>query len=375
MVSGMKNVLLVFGTRPEAIKMAPAIKALQRQTARANVGVCVTAQHREMLDQVLAFFNIVPQYDLDLMQQGQSLFGLTAAIIKGMEGVLADFQPDIVLVHGDTTTSMAVALAAYYAKVPVAHVEAGLRTYDRYSPFPEEINRQLTGRIATYHFAPTEGAKAHLLREGVPSSTVFVTGNTVVDACKSAKQALTSYTDAEISGLAGLLSTDRKCILVTAHRRENQESGIWNICNALLRLAKRSDVQLVFPVHRNPAVRDVVNAMLTGTPNISLIDPLGYPAFMWLMLQSYCIISDSGGIQEEATVMGKPVLVMRDVSERPEAIVSGSVKLVGTDTERIYGAAVELLDDIEAYQRMTATSNVYGDGKSAERIADIVLNL
>lgn len=355
--------------------MAPVIQAFRKAEITSEIAVCVTAQHREMLDQVLAFFSISPRYDLNVMQQGQSLFGLTTAIIQGMEHVLSDFRPDIVLVHGDTTTSMAVALASYYAKVPVAHVEAGLRTYQRYSPFPEEINRQLTGRLATYHFAPTDRARKHLLEEGVPSSAIYVTGNTVVDACLRAQQVLKRYMDDEIGEVDRVLANDRQCILVTAHRRENHDSGLRNICHALRRLAGRPDVQLIFPVHRNPAVRQVISAELSGVANIALIDPLGYPAFMWLMLRSHSIISDSGGIQEEATVLGKPVLVMRDVSERPEAVISGSVKLVGTDAERIYAAAITLLDDKEAYGRMAGTSSVYGDGKSAERIADIVLNL
>ncbi len=371
----MKRILLVFGTRPEAIKMAPVIKALSRYETAMDVGVCVTAQHREMLDQVLGFFDVKPQFDLDLMQQNQSLFELTADIIKRMEGVLADFRPDMVLVHGDTSTSMAAALASHYAKVPVGHVEAGLRTYQRYAPFPEEMNRQLTGKLATYHFAPTEGAKANLLGEGVPPSSIFVTGNTVVDALHWSSEALNHYQDKEITALKGLVSANKKCILVTAHRRENQDIGLHNICDALVLLAGHPDTQIVFPVHRNPAVRKIVFERLSHIDNISLTDPLGYPAFIWLMLQAHFIISDSGGIQEESAVLGKPVLVMRDFSERPEAIGTGSMKLVGTDTDRIYLEAMALLDDDAAYQHMATKSMVYGDGHSAERIGRIIADL
>ncbi|MFB2119333.1 non-hydrolyzing UDP-N-acetylglucosamine 2-epimerase [Parapedobacter sp. 2B3] len=370
-----KRVLLVFGTRPEAIKMAPVIRALSKYGSAMDVGVCVTAQHREMLDQVLGFFGVKPQFDLDLMQQNQSLFGLTADIIKRMELVLDDFQPDIVLVHGDTSTSMAVSLASYYAKVPVGHVEAGLRTYQRYSPFPEEMNRQLTGKLATYHFAPTEGAKANLLGEGIPSSSIFVTGNTVVDALHWSSETLNYYQDEEIAALKALLSPARKCILVTAHRRENQAAGLHRICDALALLAARPDMQILFPVHRSPAVREIVYERLSHIENIKLIEPLGYPAFIWLMLQVYFIISDSGGIQEESSVLGKPVLVMRDFSERPEAIGVGSMKLVGTDTDRIYQEAIALLDNDLTYQRMATKSMVYGDGHSADRIARIIADL
>ncbi len=352
--------------------MAPVVKALSTYGAAMDVGVCVTAQHREMLDQVLDFFEVKPQFDLNLMQRNQSLFGLTAAIIKQMEGVLRDFRPDIVLVHGDTSTSMVASLAAYYAKIPVGHVEAGLRTYQRYAPFPEEMNRQLTGRLATYHFAPTEGAKANLLGEGIPSSSIFVTGNTVVDALHWSSEALSHYQDEEIAALKASVIPDKKCILVTAHRRENQATGLHHICEALALLAGHPDAQIVFPVHRNPAVRKIVYERLSAVDNIKLIDPLGYPAFVWLMLQAHFIISDSGGIQEESAVLGKPVLVMRDFSERPEAIGTGSMKLVGTDTDRIYREARTLLDDGAAYQRMATKSMVYGDGRSADRIARII---
>ncbi|MEC3879542.1 non-hydrolyzing UDP-N-acetylglucosamine 2-epimerase [Parapedobacter sp. 10938] len=371
----MKRILLVFGTRPEAIKMAPVIMALSKYQTAIEVGVCVTAQHREMLDQVLGFFDVKPQFDLNLMQQNQSLFGLTADIIKRMESVLHEFRPDMVLVHGDTSTSMAASLASHYAKIPVGHVEAGLRTYQRYAPFPEEMNRQLTGKLATYHFAPTEGAKANLLSEGIPSTSIFVTGNTVVDALYWSSKALEHYEDDEIAALKALVNRNKKCVLVTAHRRENQETGLYNICDALVRLAAHPDTEIVFPVHRNPVVRKIVYERLAHIDNIKLIDPLGYPAFIWLMLEAHFIISDSGGIQEESAVLGKPVLVMRDFSERPEAIGAGSMKLVGTDKDRIYNEAMALLDDDVAYQRMATKSSVYGDGQSADRIAGIIADL
>lgn len=371
----MKRILLVFGTRPEAIKMAPIVKALAQYDSKVEVGVCVTAQHRQMLDQVLDFFSIEPRFDLDLMREGQSLYRLTADIMVGMEGVLKTFRPHFVLVHGDTTTSAVSSLAAYYAQIPVGHVEAGLRTYRRYAPFPEEINRQLTGRIASYHFAPTEAARKNLLSESVPDETIFVTGNTVIDALYWAKKMLKNYSDSEIDMLGRLLLPRKKCILVTAHRRENHGKGLQDICKALLQIAARPDVQIIFPVHLNPVVQQTVNEYLGGHQNIQLIAPLGYPAFAWLMLKTHLIISDSGGIQEEAAGLGKPLLVMRDFSERPEAIAAGSVKLVGTDSNLIYREAVGLLNEEDRYLKMTSRSSVYGDGTSAERIADIVMNL
>ncbi|WP_353125639.1 non-hydrolyzing UDP-N-acetylglucosamine 2-epimerase [Parapedobacter pyrenivorans] len=371
----MKRILLVFGTRPEAIKMAPVIKAFAQYSSSVEVGICVTAQHRQMLDKVLDFFSIKPQFDLNVMREGQSLFRLTADIIVGMEQILKTFCPHFVLVHGDTTTSLAASLAAFYAQIPVGHVEAGLRTYHRYEPFPEEVNRQLTSRIASYHFAPTETARENLLSESVSDDSVFVTGNTVIDALYWAKEMLTDYRDSEISMLQTLVMPGKKNILVTAHRRENLGEGLRNICKALLQIASYPDVQIIFPVHLNPVVRQTVHQYLGGNEKITLIEPLGYPAFTWLMLNSYLIITDSGGIQEEAPGLGKPVLVMRDFSERPEAIEAGSVKLVGTDNEVIYRAVKDLLDGGEGYQRMATRSHVYGDGKSAERIAEIILNL
>lgn len=370
----MKKILVVFGTRPEAIKMAPVIRAIQQRKDDFFLEVCVTAQHRYMLDQVLSFFEIVPDYDLDLMRSKPDLFELTAGVLLKMKEVLEASRPDYVLVHGDTTTAMVASLAAYYKQIPVCHVEAGLRTYNAYAPFPEEINRQMTGRIAHLHFAPTLKAKENLIKEGIQASRIQVTGNTVIDALHWAKEKLLYYQDDEIKTLHEVISNAGRVILVTAHRRENHGKGIIGICQALQQIALRNDIVIVFPVHLNPEVHKPVYDLLGNLPNVILVDPLGYPAFTWLMLRSHFIITDSGGIQEEAPSLGKPVLVMRDVSERPEAIDSGSVKLVGTDSEQIYAAATELLDNDEVFRRMSVTSMVYGDGQSAERIADVMLN-
>ncbi|WP_257658299.1 non-hydrolyzing UDP-N-acetylglucosamine 2-epimerase [Parapedobacter lycopersici] len=370
----MKKILIVFGTRPEAVKMAPVVKALQRYPDRIDLKVCVTAQHREMLDQVLRFFELVPDFDLDLMRHNQDLYELTSDILLGLKGVLQQFAPDMVLVHGDTTTSSVTALAAYYAKIPVAHVEAGLRTYDLYAPFPEEVNRQLTGRIANLHFAPTDFAKHNLLNEHVPESAIHVTGNTVIDALYWARERLNRYSDEEIRALQSTVNLQKKLILVTAHRRENQGEGMANICNALREIASRNEVEVAFPVHLNPSVRGPVYDRLSGVPNIKLLPPLGYPAFTWLMIQSYIIITDSGGIQEEAPGLGKPVLVMRNVTERPEAVDAGVVKLVGTDKARIIQETERLIQDPAVYAIMSQAANPYGDGKSALRIAETLLN-
>lgn len=350
--------------------MAPVVKALQARAHEFATEVCVTAQHRHMLDQVLGFFEIVPDYDLDLMKRQPDLFRLTSDVLLGMKGVLDASQPDCVLVHGDTTTSTAVALAAFYKQIPVGHVEAGLRTHDRYAPFPEEINRQLTGRLAQSHFAPTSGAKANLLREGVPENHVLVTGNTVIDALYWAKERLLGYQDREIEALKNVIDPAKRLLLVTAHRRENHGPGMVAICRALRQLAARGDLQIVFPLHPNPQVKGPVEEQLGGIAHIHLFEPLGYPAFTWLLMQSYLAITDSGGIQEEAPGLGKPVLVMRDVSERPEAIEAGMVKLVGADTERIVAAATALLDDATQYEAMSHGKNPYGDGRSAVRIVD-----
>lgn len=369
----MKKILVVFGTRPEAIKMAPVIKALKTRSDLVELKVCVTAQHRFMLDQVLSFFEIVPDFDLDLMRNKPDLYQLTADVLLKMKGVLEECLPDYVLVHGDTTTSMAVALASYYMRIPVAHVEAGLRTYNRYAPFPEEINRQLTGRIADIHFAPTIQAKKNLLREGVDEDHIHVTGNTVIDALHWAKKRLLDYRDEEIDELMQLVIAEKKIILVTAHRRENHGQGILDICKALHGIAKQQNVTIIFPVHLNPVVREPVYELLGDLPNVKLLPPLGYPAFMWLMMEAHFIITDSGGIQEEAPGLGKPVLVMRDVSERPEAIEAGMVKLVGTHAESIMSESLNLLQNEEAYQKMASGINPYGDGKSAQRIMNHLL--
>ncbi len=371
----MKKILVVFGTRPEAIKMAPVVHALAEHPDKAETRVCITAQHREMLDQVLRFFAIAPHYDLNLMRPGQQLGQLTAEVLSGMQPVLDDFRPDMVLVHGDTTTSVAAALAAFYARATVAHVEAGLRTQQKQSPYPEELNRQLTSRIADLHFAPTEQARLNLLQENIPAGTVIVTGNTVIDALHMATQALRTYRDSEISRLEQQIDPRRRLLLVTAHRRENFGEGFIRICEALRHLALREDIQIVFPVHLNPQVQQPVYSLLEGLPNVHLVQPLGYPAFTWLMQRSYLVITDSGGVQEEAPGLGKPVLVMRDTSERPEAIAAGTVKLVGADRGRIIAETTRLLHDPAAYEQMARAHNPYGDGQSAARIAEIVLNL
>lgn len=369
----MKKILVVFGTRPEAVKMAPVIKALQQHPDRIDVKVCVTAQHREMLDQVLQFFALVPDVDLDLMRHNQDLYGLTSDILLRLKDVLHRYAPDTVLVHGDTTTSAITALAAFYAKIPVGHVEAGLRTYDKYAPFPEELNRQVTGRIASFHFAPTDVAKENLLRERVPEGDILVTGNTVIDALHWARERLKDYSDAEIQHLKSTIDPQKKLVLVTAHRRENLGDGIDSICAALREIAVRNAVEIVFPVHLNPSVREPVYERLGDIPNIKLLPPLGYPAFTWLMIRSHFIITDSGGIQEEAPGLGKPVLVMRKVTERPEAVTAGVVKLVGTDAQRIIRAAETLILDDAAYAAMSRATSPYGDGQSAGRIVDALL--
>src|SRR5690606_27480878 len=330
--------------------------------------VCVTAQHRQLLDMVLGFFDIKPDYDLNLMKVNQRLAELSAAILRGMDQIIHSFKPDMVFVHGDTTTSTLTALAAFYQQVPVAHVEAGLRTYQRYAPFPEEINRQLTGRMASLHFSPTMAAKANLIREGVEETGIHVTGNTVIDALYWTKNKLQNYTDLEIDALKELLDPTKKLLLVTTHRRESFGKGIGTICKALELLASRDDVEILFPVHPNPNVRDLVNARLGNTKAVHLTEPLGYPAFAWAMIQSYLVITDSGGIQEEAPSLGKPVLVLREVSERPEAIAAGFAKLVGTNTQKIVAEATVLLDEASRFSAMTSNQSPYGDGQSAAKI-------
>ena len=370
-----KKVLFLFGTRPEAIKMAPVVQYFQQHPVQVTTKVCVTAQHREMLDQVLDFFEITPDYDLDLMQKGQSLTGLSARILTELNRVLESYQPDVVFVHGDTTTTMMGSIAAFYHKIKVAHVEAGLRTHDKWAPFPEEINRQITGRIADYHFAPTPQAEQNLLEEKT-DGRIIVTGNTVIDALFRGLEKLKNYEDNEINGLKRRFDDDRKIILVTGHRRENFGQGFINICQALKTIAlDHPEVQIVYPVHLNPNVQKPVNELLGDVPNIHLLSPLSYPAFLWLMNRSYMIITDSGGIQEEAPSLGKPVLVMRDTTERPEAVEAGTVILVGTDKTKIIAEAEKLLTDTEHYQRMQKSHNPYGDGKASQRIFDFILGV
>lgn len=363
----MKHILAVFGTRPEAIKMAPVVNAL-KASGNVRVTVCVTAQHRQMLDQVLALFNIVPDEDLDIMKPGQDLSDITARVLEGMRGVLAKHKPDMVLVHGDTTTTLAASLAAYYARIAVGHVEAGLRTGDIYAPWPEEMNRKLAAGIAAVHFAPTSSARDNLLREGVAPDTIHVTGNTVIDALLSVSE------KAESAASHFTLDADKKLILVTGHRRENFGAGFEQICQALLRIAARPDVQVVYPVHLNPNVQEPVNRLLGNTPNIQLIAPLDYLPFVYLMKRSYLILTDSGGIQEEAPSLGKPVLVMRDTTERPEAVEAGTVTLVGTKEDSIVTQTMRLLDDQAAYERMSKAHNPYGDGNASARIAEVIGN-
>jgi len=364
-----KKVLIAFGTRPEAIKMAPVVEAFKRDGSM-DVVVAVTAQHRQMLDQVLELFNIVPDEDLDVMQPGQTLPGLFARILTGMNEVIARHAPDIVLVHGDTSTTLATALAAFYNKVKVGHVEAGLRTGDIWAPWPEEANRCLTAPLTSLHFAPTERSHANLAKEGVALESIEVTGNTVIDALLEVVEriqrdpALSQHLDQQFP----FLDQSRRMVLVTGHRRENFGDGFEQICHALKGLAERGDVQVVYPVHLNPNVQEPVNRILAGVENVFLIEPQDYLPFVHLMSRATLIITDSGGVQEEAPSLGKPVLVMRDTTERPEAVDAGTVRLVGTDARRILEEANRLLDDAAAYTEMSRAHNPYGDGKASERI-------
>lgn len=371
----MKRNLIIFGTRPEAIKMAPLVKEFKKHS-EFETKVCVTAQHREMLDQVLEFFDIQPDYDLNLMKPNQNLYSLTADIITELKPVLEDFKPDYVYVHGDTSTSTIAALAAFYAGAKVCHVEAGLRTHNKWSPFPEEMNRQLTGRLADYHFAPTQQSYDNLIKENVKPETIVITGNTVIDALLNSSEKVQQIDNEEITFLKSIVEDDKKLILVTGHRRENHGQGFINICEALKEIANANpDVQIIYPVHLNPNVQRPVQQILSGIENIKLIAPLAYPAFVWLMTKSYMIITDSGGVQEEAPSLGKPVLVMRDTTERPEAVEAGTVILVGTDKEKIVSEAQSLLNDSDRYQKMSELHNPYGDGMACERIADFIKQL
>lgn len=390
-----KNILLVFGTRPEAIKMAPLAKALQAQPEKFQTIVCVTAQHRQMLDQVLRIFEITPDYDLDIMKPNQDLYDVTSRVLLGMRDVLREAQPDIVLVHGDTTTSTAAALAAFYQQIPVGHVEAGLRTHNIYSPWPEEMNRQITGRITAHHFAPTLLAKENLLNENVKPEQIVVTGNTVIDALYMVVDKLKNDVALQTELCESLLQagydtrrldSNRRLVLITGHRRENFGDGFIHICEAIRDLAaKYSDVDFVYPMHLNPNVRRPIHEVfgeidpLHHTPytihNLFLIDPLEYLSFVYLMENSTIVLTDSGGIQEEAPGLGKPVLVMRDTTERPEALESGTVHLVGTNYEKIVGEVSTLLDDAAAYEKMSKAVNPYGDGHACGRISGYLAHL
>ena len=355
--------------------MAPLVKEFLKNE-NFETKVCVTAQHREMLDQVLSFFEINADYDLDLMKPNQNLYSLTGDIINGLKPVLEEFQPDYVYVHGDTTTTMAASIAAFYSGAKVCHVEAGLRTFDRRAPFPEEINRSIAGRVCDYHFAPTSISKENLLRENIADKNVLITGNTVIDALQESVQRVEGLEDEEIAALKATVNFSKRTILVTGHRRENHGQGFINICKALKQIAnENSDIEIIYPVHLNPNVQKPVYELLNGIGNIKLIAPLSYPSFVWLMNKSYLIITDSGGVQEEAPSLGKPVLVMRDTTERPEAVDAGTVILVGTDTERIVLEASQLLNDKDKYNKMSALHNPYGDGKACSRIVEFIENL
>ncbi len=373
----MTKILLVFGTRPEAIKMAPLVKAFEKEQQTFDLKVCVTAQHREMLDQVLELFEIEPDYDLNVMKQGQDLYDVTSKVLLGMRDVLHDFKPDVVLVHGDTTTTISATLAAFYQKIPVGHVEAGLRTGDIYSPWPEEANRLLTTQIAKYHFAPTLTNRENLLREHIHNANIIVTGNTVIDSLFmvvdkiNSDEALRSSIESQIASLGFSYNNERKMVLVTGHRRENFGEGFLNICNGLKELAERhTDVDFVYPVHLNPNVQKPVNAILTGINNVYLIEPLDYLPFVYLLNRCHLVLTDSGGVQEEAPSLGKPVLVMRDTTERPEALEAGTVMLVGTDKETIIKYVSLLLEDELMYKKMSYAHNPYGDGTASIKIVN-----
>ena len=382
----MLKVMLVFGTRPEAIKMAPLVKEFQKQEDAFQTIVCVTGQHRQMLDQVLQLFDIVPDYDLNIMKQGQDLYDVTARVLTGLRDVLQEARPDVVLVHGDTTTSTAAALAAFYQQIPVGHVEAGLRTHNIYSPWPEEMNRQLTGRIATWHFAPTALSRENLLREAVADDHIVVTGNTVIDALYWVVNKI--KTDAALNDELGnllqqagydvhRLDNGRKLVLITGHRRENFGDGFIHMCTAIRDLTQKyPDVDFVYPMHLNPNVRKPIHEVfgedLTGLGNMFFIEPLEYLSFVYLMEKAAIVLTDSGGIQEEAPGLGKPVLVMRDTTERPEALEAGTVKLVGTDYAKIVGEVSTLLEDAAAYERMSKAVNPYGDGLACSRVVGYI---
>ena len=368
----MKKILLVFGTRPEAIKMAPLVKEFNQFPNTFITKVCVTAQHREMLDQVLDFFNVETDYDLDLMRPGQNLYSLTAIIIESLKPILEEFKPDYVFVHGDTTTTMASSIASFYAGAKVCHVEAGLRTNNKLSPFPEEINRQVTGRICDYHFAPTDTSKSNLLLENINKDSILVTGNTVIDALLNSVKKVNEKPSELINELSKKIG-EKEVVLVTGHRRENHGDGFERICKALKKIAE-DDINrlIIYPVHLNPKVQEPVKKILSDVENIILIDPLAYQDFIWLMNRSKIIITDSGGVQEEAPSLGKPVLVMRDTTERPEAVEAGTVLLVGTNEELIVSKALSLLNNNDDFEKMSKLHNPYGDGLASKRIVEFI---
>ena len=371
----MKKILILFGTRPEAIKMAPLVKEFQKYLEVFETKVCVTAQHREMLDQVLEFFNIEADYDLNLMKPGQNLYELTATIITSLQPVLEEYKPDYVFVHGDTTTTMAGSIASFYSGAKVCHVEAGLRTNNKLSPFPEEINRQITARICDYHFAPTETSKKNLLKENINNSSILVTGNTVIDALIKSVKKVNENPSQLVQDLSKQIG-NQEVVLVTGHRRENHGVGFERICKALKRIAEDDTNRLIiYPVHLNPKVQEPVNRILSGVSNVILINPLHYQDFIWLMNRSKIIITDSGGVQEEAPSLGKPVLVMRDTTERPEAVEAGTVLLVGTNEELIVFKALDLLNNENNFVKMSKLHNPYGDGLASKRIVDFIKNI
>lgn len=386
MTAVQKNVMLVFGTRPEAIKMAPLVKEFQKYPDKFRTTVCVTGQHREMLDQVLNIFDIIPDYDLNIMKSGQDLYDITSRILLGMREVLSQIKPDVMMVHGDTTTSMAAALAAFYQQIPVGHIEAGLRTNNIYSPWPEEMNRQLTGRIATYHFSPTFLGRDNLLNEGVPCNRIWVTGNTVIDALYAVVDGIKHNEALQLSlkkvldragydvGRLSNENSSRRLVLITGHRRENFGEGFLQICHAIKMLSETyPNVDFVYPMHLNPNVRKPIKKIFDGISrgNLFFIEPLDYLPLVYLMEKSDLVLTDSGGIQEEAPSLGKPVLVMRDTTERPEALDAGTVKLVGADYDKIISEVSSLLDNTEYYRRMSRAINPYGDGRACERIVSI----
>jgi UDP-N-acetylglucosamine 2-epimerase (non-hydrolysing) len=372
-----KKILIIFGTRPEAIKMAPLVKEFEKHSSFFDTKVCVSAQHREMLDQVLDFFEIKPDYDLDLMKPGQNLYSLTASIIESLKPVLETFAPDYVFVHGDTTTSMAGSIAGFYSGAKICHVEAGLRTNDKLSPFPEEINRQIVGRISDYHFSPTITSKNNLLKENICTESILVTGNTVIDALfEGVKIIKNKEVSSQVDLINSKLDIDQEVILVTGHRRENHGAGFERICEALKEIAiSNPEVKIIYPVHLNPKVQEPVKRYLLELPNVLLIDPLSYPDFIWLMNRSKIIITDSGGVQEEAPSLGKPVLVMRENTERPEAVDAGTVILVGTDKNKIINETLKLLNNKNHFKKMSELINPYGDGHACERIVKFIVEL